>query len=499
MSTSTPPPGGPTNPTDSGTAGPQTPRATGVDAFFDGVRRTGLVRSDERWIGGVAGGLAQRLGIDPLVTRGLLAVSVLLGGLSLVLYGIGWALLPEQRDGRIHLQQLFRGDFDIAVLGAFLVTVAGLSTPGRRFPGAWWWGGGDGGWSALLWVAAIAVVVVVAVTASRDRGGAGPTTSLHPAAPPPPPGAPFTPPPPGGSTPTTPADADPNRGPQMTQPAPPPPGPAAGTSAAASPAGPAVHAAYGSGPTTSLPPRPAAYGSYGPGPGVPPPPRGPVPPPVALPRRRPSGPGATTTGVVTALTLLALAVLMYLERDGRFDGPVFLTAGAVGILLAGLAVVVSGLRGRTSGALGWLAVVGVLVVGPGLAIADHEWGWYGSSTGVGDLDHTPTTVAQAERGYSIGAGEARVDLTELPLGDEPVEVPISVGAGDVTVLVPDGSDYAADVRIFAGEIRWLDDTFSRAGAGDTIELESPAVERGADPQIVLDISVGAGTVTVEER
>ncbi|NCT89599.1 PspC domain-containing protein [Cellulomonas sp. APG4] len=495
MSTSTPPPGGPTDPAGPTTAGPQAPRSTGVDGFFDGVRRTGLVRSDERWIGGVAGGLAQRLNIDPLVTRGLLAVSVLLGGLGLVLYGIGWALLPEQRDGRIHLQQLFRGDFDIAVLGAFLVTAAGLSTPGRLAPGGWWWGGDGGGWSTLLWIAAIAVVVVVAVTASRDRGGAGPTTALPPTAPPPPP---------GGATPVTPADADPNRGPQMTQPAPPPPGPAAGTSAAAA-TGPTARTSVGGGPTTALPPRPGAYTSYGPpAPGQPggygpPPPRGPVPPPVALPRRRPSGPGATTTGVVTALTLLALAVLMYLEREGSFDGPVLLTAGAVGIVLAGLAVVVSGLRGRTSGALGWLAVVGVLIVGPGLAIADHEWGWYGSSTGVGDLDHTPTTVAQAERGYSIGAGEARVDLTEIPLDDTPVEVPISVGAGDVTVLVPEGSDYAADVRIFAGEIRWLDDSFSRAGAGDTLELESPAVERGAEPEIVLDISVGAGTVTVEER
>src|SRR5690606_31197363 len=35
---------------------------TGGDAFFDSIRRTGIVRSDERWVGGVAGGLAMRLG-----------------------------------------------------------------------------------------------------------------------------------------------------------------------------------------------------------------------------------------------------------------------------------------------------------------------------------------------------------------------------------------------------------------------------------------------------
>ncbi|MGJ0223654.1 TSUP family transporter, partial [Streptococcus pyogenes] len=49
-------------------------------------------------VGGVAGGVALRLGIDPLITRGVLAVSVLFGGLGLVLYAIGWLLLPEQRD-----------------------------------------------------------------------------------------------------------------------------------------------------------------------------------------------------------------------------------------------------------------------------------------------------------------------------------------------------------------------------------------------------------------
>ena len=75
---------------------PQGPprQGSGGDSFFAGLRGLGVVRTQDRWIGGVAGGLGLRLGVDPLVTRGLFAASILLGGLGLVLYGIAWALLP---------------------------------------------------------------------------------------------------------------------------------------------------------------------------------------------------------------------------------------------------------------------------------------------------------------------------------------------------------------------------------------------------------------------
>ncbi|WP_250448254.1 PspC domain-containing protein, partial [Actinotalea sp. C106] len=161
------------------------------------------MRGQDRWVGGVASGVALRLGIDALVVRGVLAVSVLLGGLGLVLYGLAWVLLPEQHDGRIHLQQLFRGDFDVAVLGALGVFIAGLSFPERWYPGLWWWGGG--GWGGLLWLLAVAVVVVLVISSYRDRQGggprpSGPTTSL--------PRTPVPPPPsPEGPTMTTPTSS----------------------------------------------------------------------------------------------------------------------------------------------------------------------------------------------------------------------------------------------------------------------------------------------------
>uniref|UniRef100_UPI0020280716 LiaF domain-containing protein n=1 Tax=Actinotalea sp. C106 TaxID=2908644 RepID=UPI0020280716 len=225
------------------------------------------------------------------------------------------------------------------------------------------------------------------------------------------------------------------------------------------------------------------------------PPPGPRTP---LPRTGPRGPGAGAVGAVVALGLIGLAVLMYAERVGEFTGPVLLTAGAGTVVLAGLAIIISGLRGRTSGSLGALAVLGILVLLPLSAVERSSWTWNSSSTAFGDLVHTPRTVAEAEAGYSLGAGEARIDLTELPSSRDPIEVTVDVGAGQVTVVVPEGGDVLGEVQVFAGEVDWLGQSTTRVGGGTTSTYESDSVAEGAEAELVLEISVGAGSVRVIE-
>ncbi|MBC7289905.1 MAG: PspC domain-containing protein [Actinotalea sp.] len=473
---------------------PPPPSPSGADGFFDAVRRAGIVRSDERWIGGVAGGLALRLGVDPLVTRALFLLTSFLGGLGLVAYAVGWALLPEERDGRIHVQQLFRGHFDAALIAIGIVFFTGLSSPDRWLP---WWGGwsGDRWWGGLFWLGAIALLVVVVATARRDDGTrtfpTAPAAS-GPTAPPPAPGH--------GADPAAPSAARPSGTPMDTT-APYP------TASPADGAGP-THARTTDTPPTWAGPAAGAGGPSGPsgpyGPGSPysgaPAPR-PTPTPPSLPRPRVLGPGSTTISIVLGLGLLALAGFWYAQREGLYDGPVLLAAGSVLVVLAGLGIVVAGLRGRHSGGLGAIGVIAAIVLIPlaFFARADWTWSWDGTSSGVGDLRSTPTTVVEAERGYSVGAGEAVIDLTRVPLAGDVVDVPISVGAGDVTVVLPEGGAYTADIRVFAGEVFWLDERI-QAGVGQRRgTYESPAVEAGATPEIVLDISVGAGKVVVEEE
>jgi len=57
-----------------------------------------LVRShDDRWLGGVCGGIADYTGVDPNLVRLLTVLGTVLGlGSLVVAYVVAWALMPEQ-------------------------------------------------------------------------------------------------------------------------------------------------------------------------------------------------------------------------------------------------------------------------------------------------------------------------------------------------------------------------------------------------------------------
>ena len=80
--------------------------------FFDWIRSQGIRRGRERWVGGVASGIAERFGVDPLIVRGILIVLTVFAGVGVLLYGIAWALLPEP-DGRIHVQEAAAGRWSV--------------------------------------------------------------------------------------------------------------------------------------------------------------------------------------------------------------------------------------------------------------------------------------------------------------------------------------------------------------------------------------------------
>jgi phage shock protein PspC (stress-responsive transcriptional regulator) len=54
--------------------------------------------TSDRMLGGVAGGTATYLGVGPVVVRIALVVLTLFGGLGIILYVVGWLLIPE--DGK---------------------------------------------------------------------------------------------------------------------------------------------------------------------------------------------------------------------------------------------------------------------------------------------------------------------------------------------------------------------------------------------------------------
>lgn len=56
-----------------------------------------LLRSEDRWLGGVAGGVADYFDIDPLLVRVLFIASCLLPGPQVLLYLILWFVMPDGR------------------------------------------------------------------------------------------------------------------------------------------------------------------------------------------------------------------------------------------------------------------------------------------------------------------------------------------------------------------------------------------------------------------
>ena len=205
---------------------------------------------------------------------------------------------------------------------------------------------------------------------------------------------------------------------------------------------------------------------------------------------------------MVALTVLSLAGLLLASRQGYFDGPVLLTTAGIAIVLLGLGIVASGLRGRTSGVLGFFAIVTILIAGPLAFGESNDWHWNGRLTHtVSDSVVVMTTRDEAAVGYSVGAGDTTVDLRQVPLTTETLDVPIHVGVGTLTVLVPAGSPVTADVQVGVGDVTWdiggNRTTSSGIGNGPR-HFTSTAVADGADAQLALNVSVGAGDVTIKE-
>lgn len=164
--------------------GPQTGFSGRGTRFFDWMRSLGVTRTDG-WVGGVCAGIAYRIGIDPLIVRGIAVVAALLGAPAVLLYAIAWALLPD-RDGRIHLQRLFEGEFEAPIVAIGVLIVLSL-LPWTN--GVWWFGspfGHDPGWfdvvGRIFWTlvvlgAAAALIVIAVRNADRRAGRGGPAPS----------------------------------------------------------------------------------------------------------------------------------------------------------------------------------------------------------------------------------------------------------------------------------------------------------------------------------
>ena len=452
-------------------------------AFFGWLRNLGLRRGRERWIGGVGSGVAERLGIDPVIVRGILVLLALFFGVGLLAYGVAWALLPEP-DGRIHAEEVGHGHWSSGMTGAAIFTLVGLVGPGRGL----FFRTGDGWFPwPILWVAAVVALVVWALNREKTKPPRRP--DLHHGsggwAYGPQPYRPAQPPAQGPFSDTAPGTAA-RAGYPQTAPGPGYPGSSPGAGYPGSPSG----AGY---------PAPQPYQS----------PARVFPPRVNTPvdhRLRPEGaavnlrtvrrhhhPGAAAVAISTGVAILVAGAVLLLNTAGLLPlgGYAAATAWAAAAITLGLGIVVSGLRGRTTGGLGFFAIVALLVAGS-LSLVPHNSSWALARNG----SWSPASIGSAEEGFSIAMGRGDITLAGLagsaPLARD-VVVPVNLAAAEVDLTVPANIPVSIQSEVAATQIT----VDGQDTAAATVGRSTTSLNQGAPGhKIILQLRGAAGHVNI---
>lgn len=144
------------------------------------LRYSGFFRGEPRVIGGVCQGLAQRYGWDVNSLRIAVVVAALFFPIVCALYALAWVFLPEAKDGRIHVDEMLKGNFDAAIIGAILLAVCGGGTSGIAL----------GIFHAFVWIPLflvfpVAIVVIAVLLAKPRQTGTGPAQGQYWSATPP--------------------------------------------------------------------------------------------------------------------------------------------------------------------------------------------------------------------------------------------------------------------------------------------------------------------------
>lgn len=79
-----------------------------MEKFFSAIRSIGLSRGPDRWLGGVCGGLAVKLNVDPAFIRIAFLILALLPGPAFIFYVLAWILLPDSASNKILLESWMR-------------------------------------------------------------------------------------------------------------------------------------------------------------------------------------------------------------------------------------------------------------------------------------------------------------------------------------------------------------------------------------------------------
>ncbi|WP_162308099.1 PspC domain-containing protein [Segeticoccus rhizosphaerae] len=437
---------------------------SGLDKVFDSLRGLGVFRrSDDKWIGGVCSGVADRFGVDPIIVRAGFVLLGVLGGVGVTLYLLAWTLLPDD-DGDIAAELALR-DGDTSSIILSVVTALVLFS---GFP--WWWGHGILGWN-FPWL----LVVVAGLLWwfwSAARGGA-----------------------PGSLAPEQ-QRARRERMAQRRQQAASRSQERSERAAARGQEWSAKAAARGQEWGDKAAASSQEWSEKVSAKSVERGQRRRAARRQARETRRPSG------GIVLGLITIGLALVTYgtLEWIGPFAGVTGnwdAIALAAGLAVFGVVLVLAGLWGRRAGLVGFLAICMAFVTLGSAATPDNLR--FGGTVGT---ERWAPSVVSGTPDYRILVGDGTVDLSRLPSqGLQDARVNASVGVGGLTVIVPDDLTVRVKAHVAAGEIklpRGFVDDHGQSDTSNGLNVSRDVVLGDGPTEMVLDASVGTGQIRVDQ-
>ena len=443
--------------------------------FFGWLR--GLdIRREPGWIGGVCAGIASRLGIDPLIVRGIAVVIAILGGPAILLYAAAWLLLPDSTD-KIHLEEIFRGRVEPAAAGiaAFFILALLPVTQGFWYAGASFWGVPDwgSGVGRVLWTLVLIGLLVGFIIWLARRVNPGPTpprdTTSASAAP----SAAFvasetdvSAPPTGATEPEVAEWRDQQAQVRAEQ--------QAFRNQQASDRAAANRAAAEEARAARAVQHEKERAAY------------------ALTRSHP-----LYSLIVIGLALVAggLAVVTLSSGQPTLFSIVVGLATTLAVLAVG--IIINGVRGKRSGGasgMAWIVLVPLVLAGGAAWGNDTSLRW----------DETVTLSPGNSQSFQLAAGRVELDLTRVGIPDPNVDgeidlVDLNVGAGQITVIVPEGVNVQFSSTVGAGDIIVGDVAQSNPLSESRIgPVERLSASFGPDEptRVVVTVNLGAGQIRV---
>jgi phage shock protein PspC (stress-responsive transcriptional regulator) len=443
--------------------------------------RDHLVRPKQgRYIAGVSGALARATNTDPVLWRVLLAVLGVMSGVGVLLYLIGWLVIPAEGEPASPIESLLgKGKsgmtpFAVVLLGgAAVLSFAFIVQDGVR--------------AGLL---AAAVILAAVLLIKRGQSGStapAPEAATFPGAPGP---ASSTPPPaaadfetarfaataPATATATEPMTEPITPRPPQTGPFPPQTGPFPPQASVFPPQ------------TSPYSPQSGAYrppfAPHGPyASQVPPaPPAPPMPPPR---RQRPP----KERSKLGRLTFFAVIVVIGLMAAIDMAGASIAISAyfAAALITIALGLVVGAWFGRARGliALALLTTLGLFV-----STGAERWGGE-----IGKSVYRPQTLAAVADRYDFAVGNATLDLRQIDFTGQAQNVTVKMKVGQLRVLLPENVDTTATVRMDNGRARVLGRNFDgqEVDGQQVTDLGSDNIGGG---KLNLDLQLDTGNLEV---